>query len=275
MIYQSIKGESIPALGFGTYHLRGDVGLQAIRQALDVGYRHLDTASRYENEEEVGQAIAESGIDRGDIFLATKLRYTELAPDEIERRTLESLKRLKVDYVDLLMPHWPSVTEPVGPVMAAFAEMKAKGYARHIGISNFPTAHIREALAVTDGDLFANQIEYHPFLDQSPILDLVRQHGMLVTAAVPLARGAIATEPVLLEIGETHGKSPAQVTLRWLIQQDRVIAIPKSAHGDRIAKNIDIFDFELSAEEMARIDALRGNRRLVSPHWSPVWDPSN
>lgn len=227
MIYRSVRNERIPSLGFGTYHLRGDDGVRAIREALSIGYRHLDTASRYENEEEVGRAIAGSGVDRSEIFLATKLRYTELAPEGIEERTKESLARLGVDYVDLLMPHWPSVTEPVEPVMEAFLAVKEKGYARHIGVSNFPTAMMRQALAVLDGELFANQIEYHPFLDQSKIIGLARENGVLVTAAVPLARGAIAEEPVLAEIGAARGKTPAQVTLRWLIQQDGVIAIPK------------------------------------------------
>lgn len=272
MIYKKIGGEDLPAIGFGTYHLRGRDGVKAIRLALDIGYRHLDTASRYENEEEVGQAIRESGLDRSQIFLTTKLRYLELEPEGIEQRTRESLARLGVDHVDLLMPHWPSLTVPVADFMPAFVRVKEKGLARRIGVSNFPLAHMRDALAATDGAVVTNQVEYHPFLSQQPMLSLLRERGMLLTAAVPLARGAIEDEPVLREIGEAHGKSPGQVALRWLIQQDGVIAIPKSARPERIMANFSIFDFALSDAEMARIDALRGGRRLVDPHWAPVWD---
>lgn len=273
MIYRTVSGVRAPALGFGTYHLRGDEGITAIRHALDVGYRLIDTAARYENEAEVGAAIAASGIDRSEIFLATKLRYTDLEPAGIEQRTRESLNRLGVDYVDLLMPHWPSPTIPIAAVMAAFAAMRDKGYTRHVGVSNFPIRHMREALAAFPGPILANQIEYHPFLRQTALLDLARATGSLITAAVPLARGAIEHEPVLRAIAEAHGKTVGQVTLRWLVQQDIVVAIPKSARFERIRQNFEIFDFHLSEDEMARIDALGGDRRLVDPPWAPPWDP--
>jgi 2,5-diketo-D-gluconate reductase B len=272
MIYHSIKGEKIPALGFGTYHLRGPEGVKAIRYALDVGYRHLDTAIRYENEAEVGQAVAESGIDRAAIFLTTKLRYVDLARDDVRTRTAESLARLRTDHVDLLLVHWPNETIPLAETMAALAEVRALGRARHIGVSNFPTALLRKAIEACGADIFTNQVEYHPFLSQNAVLDYVRERGMLLTAAVPLARGAVTDEPVLQEIAAAHGKSPAQITLRWLVQQPHVAAIPKSSRPERIRGNFEIFDFALAEGEMAAISALGEDRRLVNPHWAPAWD---
>jgi 2,5-diketo-D-gluconate reductase B len=272
MIYCSIKGETIPALGFGTYHLRGPEGVKAIRYALEVGYRHLDTAIRYENEAEVGQAIAESGIDRSAIFLTTKLRYVDLARDDVRKRTAESLVRLRTDHVDLLLVHWPNETIALAETMAALAEVQALGQARHIGVSNFPTAWLRRAIEECGADIFTNQIEYHPFLRQDAVLDYVRARGMLLTAAVPLARGAVDDAPLLQEIAAAHGKSPAQVTLRWLVQQSHVAAIPKSSRPERIRSNFEIFDFALTADEVAAINALSENRRLVNPQWAPAWD---
>lgn len=273
MIFATIHGERIPALGFGTWHLRGEEGCDAVRYAIDVGYRHIDTASRYENEAEVGRAIATCGLPRSDFFVATKLRYLELDPDQIERRTFESLDRLGMEQVDLLMPHWPSPTQPVAEVMAALRAVQDKGLARHIGMSNFPVAQMDQAAAAFGAPLFGNQVEYHPFLDQTAVLSRLNAEGMLLTACVPLARGAIDNEPVLREIAEAHGKSTAQVTLRWLIQQRGVVAIPKSGRHDRIKANFEIFDFALSPTQMNRIAALRGNRRIVDPEWAPVvWD---
>jgi 2,5-diketo-D-gluconate reductase B len=272
MIYHSIKGERIPALGFGTYHLRGPEGVKAIRYALDVGYRHLDTAIRYENEAEVGQAVAESGVDRSAIFLTTKLRYADLARDDVRRRTAESLARLRTDHVDLLLVHWPNETIALAETMAALAEVRALGQTRHIGVSNFPTSWMRTAIEGCGADIFTNQVEYHPFLRQNAVLDYVRARGILLTAAVPLARGAVADEPLLQKIAAHHGKSPAQITLRWLVQQPHVAAIPKSSRPERIRANFEIFDFALSADEMAAISALGENRRLVNPKWAPAWD---
>jgi 2,5-diketo-D-gluconate reductase B len=274
MIYKTFKGEALPALGFGTWHLRGREAVKAIRCALEVGYRHIDTAARYENEDEVGEALAGSGLDRSEIFLTTKVRYTDLQPDKIEQCTRESLARLGVDQVDLLMPHWPPGTDSVGDVMRAFRRVRDKGLTRHIGVSNFTTALLREALDELGDTILTNQVEYHPFLSQKPLMAMLRDHGMALTAAVPLARGRIDEEPVITAIAETHGKSPSQVTLRWLLQQDNVIAIPKSAQNARIRANFQIFDFELSDAETARINALRGNSRIVDLDWAPQWDPA-
>lgn len=275
MIYKTFKGQRLPALGFGTWHLRGEHAVRTIRHALDVGYRHIDTATRYENEAEVGQALRESGIDRSEIFVATKIRWDQLDPAHVESRTRESLARLGLDHVDLLMPHWPSKTHATADVMRAFDKVRQLGLTRHIGLSNFTTALMREAIAATGDSLLANQVEYHPYLSQRRVLELLRAHDMALTAAVPLARGLINEDPVIRAIAEEHGKSPSQVTLRWLVQQENVIAIPKSGRDDRVLANFQIFDFVLSGPEMAAVDARLGDRRLVDLDFSPVWDPAD
>ncbi len=272
MIYRLVKGATVPALGFGTFKLRGAEGIAAIRYALDLGYRHIDTAIRYENEDEVGQALAESGLDRSDIFLTTKLRHVDLADGDVQARTTESLQRLRTDYVDLLLMHWPHNEIPFAETWRALCEVRAKGQAHYLGVSNFPAALMRQAVEECGADLLTNQIEYHPFLSQTAVMDFARAHDILVTAAVPLARGAINDEPVLRRLAEEHRKTPAQITLRWLLQQDQVVAIPKSGQRDKIRENFELFDFSLTAAEMAAIDALRGNLRLVNPTWAPQWD---
>lgn len=272
MIVKTFKGQTLPALGFGTWRLYGDQAVSTVRFALDVGYRMIDTAARYDNEAEVGRALRESGIDRADVFLTTKLRYGDLDPDRIEHVTRESLARLGVDHVDLLLPHWPSKTVANADIIRALVRMRDKGLTRHVGLSNFTTALLREVTDAVGDILLTDQVEYHPYLSQDRLLGALRSHDMALTAAVPLARGLIDQDPVLREIAEAHGKTPSQVTLRWLIQQDNVIAIPKSAQPERVRANFEIFDFALSEAEMARINRGRGERRLVNMDYSPVWD---
>ncbi|WP_137389664.1 aldo/keto reductase [Rhodoligotrophos defluvii] len=274
MIYRTIKNTRIPALGFGTFGLNGAEGLAAIECALETGYRHIDAAIRYGNEAEVGQAIASSRVPREEIFLTTKIWYGDLTPQVIFDSTRESLDRLKTDFVDLLLIHWPSPDMDLGRVLDALAELQSEGLARNIGVANFPTALMRACVEDHGADLLTNQVEYHPFLNQSAVYDLCRRYGMLLTAYLPLARGAVMDDPVLQEIAESHGKSAAQVTLRWLLQQADVAAIPRSSKPEHIRSNFDVFDFALSEEEMARIGALRGGGRIVNVEWAPEWDPA-
>jgi 2,5-diketo-D-gluconate reductase B len=269
-----IKGVSVPSIGLGTFELTGPDGARAIRTAIDAGYRHIDTAIRYGNETEVGQAIRDSGIDRDELFVTTKIWYDNLAPENVDSRTAESLERLQLDHVDLLLVHWPSRDIALGETLAAFAEQRAKGRTRLIGVSNFTTALLDEATRVHGADLFANQVEYHPFLAQPKVMKAVRDNAMLMTAYLPLARGAVFQSDLLREIGERYGKSPGQVALRWLIQQDGVAAIPRSSRIENIKANLDVFDFELKPDEMVRIAGLDEHRRLCDFHWSPAWDPA-
>jgi 2,5-diketo-D-gluconate reductase B len=267
-----VKGTRVPAIGLGTWQLSGRGCYESVRAALELGYRHIDTAQMYGNEQEVGRAISDSGIARDDLFITTKLAPGNLAPAAVRRSTEESLERLGMDHVDLLLIHWPSSSVTLGETLYAMAALQAAGKARHLGVSNFTVKLLEEATGAAE--LLCNQVEYHPFLSQRPVLAALAADGMMLTAYSPLARGRVSRHATLVEIGRKYGKSPAQVTLRWLIDQERVAAIPKAAGREHLAANLDIFDFALSAEDRAAIDALRGRERVVDvAGWSPRWDP--
>ena len=268
-----VKGAQVPALGLGTWTLRGQQGADAVRMALDIGYRHIDTARMYGNETEVGRAVQDSGIDRGDIFITTKIWPDDLAYADAKRCADDSLRNLATDYVDLLLIHWPSKSIPLDETLRAFREIKEAGKARLIGVSNFNTALMTEAVEHCGADIACNQVEYHPFLAQNRVLALVRDYGMMLTAYMPLAKGRVAQHPTLVEVAENHGKTAAQVALRWLIQQGPVAAIPKSGSEAHCRENFDIFDFALSDAEMAEIPGLTAtNNRIADFSLGPVWD---
>jgi len=269
----SANGAAIPALGFGTWPLKGEAGIAAVSEALDAGYRHIDTAALYENEREVGEAIAGHVVPRGDIFLTTKVWHTDLDHDALIASAEASLARLGVDQVDLLLIHWPSADIPIAEQVGNLCDAKRRGLARHIGVSNFPSRMVDEAVAAADEPLVANQVEYHPFLDQSAVLAACRRHDLALTAYSPIARGRVSDNPVIQAIARDKGKSETQIALRWLIQQPGVVAIPKSADPGRIRANMAIADFVLTDEEMAQISAL-GSRdgRRTDFDWSPEWD---
>lgn len=272
MKYLEIKDARVPALGFGTFEITGSQCTEMVRYALEVGYRHIDTAQVYGNEAEVGKALSESGIDREEIFLTTKVWMDELAYADAKRSTESSLQRLNTDYVDLLLIHWPNDAVPMEESLKALTELRAEGKTRYIGVSNFTVALLKEAIEVHGADLLCNQVEYHPFLSQRPVLEYLYAQGMMLTAYSPLARGEVIRDSTLKRIGQNYGKSPAQVVLRWLLQQDAVAAIPKASSKDHCRSNFQIFDFSLSAEDMAVIGKLTGNRRTIDPGWAPEWD---
>ena len=270
MIYQTVQGTDVPALGFGTYKLLGDACERGVQHALELGYRHIDTAQAYGNEQFVGAALAASAVPREEIFLTTKVPPENFARDVARQSTLESLNKLRTDYLDLLLLHWPNPEVPLAETLGALMELREQGAVRHIGVSNFPSSLVDEAQSYAP--IFANQVEYHPYLGQETLLRQARDEDYLLTAYSPVARGKVLSDETLLEIGEAHGKSPAQVALRWLIQQDHVAAIPKANSEKNRVSNFEIFDFELSEGEMARIFALERGERLVSPAWAPAWD---
>lgn len=255
MIYVTVKGERVPALGFGTWKLRGKACREAVEDALSIGYRHLDTAQMYENEAEVGAALRRSGVDRNEVFLTTKIWPDNLAYQDVHRTFKESLRRLDTDFVDLLLIHWPNEDVPVEETLDAMLEIQQAGKTRHLGVSNFSPELFRRA--AKHAPMFCIQVEYNPYVSQQPLLELARQEDALFTAYRPLARGEVLSDPTIAEIGERHGKNPAQVTLRWLLQQEQVSAIPKAASSKHRRSNFDIFDFELSEEEMRRISVLQ------------------
>ncbi|MFP4520123.1 MAG: aldo/keto reductase [Oceanicaulis sp.] len=268
-----VHGASIPKLGFGTWKLKGDDAYEGVKTALKTGYRHIDTAQAYDNEELVGQAIADSGVPREDVFLATKVWMERFTSGDLEASIKESLSKLKVDQVDLVLLHWPNDDVPLTETLRALNAAREGGMTKHIGVSNFTTTWLGEAVAVSDAPLICNQVEYHPFLDQTPVLDTMSKYDMALTAYSPIAQGEVFEAAVLKEIANTHDKTPVQVALRWLLQQDRVCAIPRSSSKDHVESNFEVFDFDLSAEEMRRISDLRThNHRLVDPEWAPDWD---
>lgn len=273
MIHVEANGARIPALGLGTYKLPDDDAERMVAYALGIGYRHVDTAQGYHNERGVGRGLARAGLPREEIFLTTKIGPDDFRRDAFLRAADERLELLGVDYVDLLLLHWPNPEVPLAETLGALAEVRAAGKARHVGVSNFPTALLREAREVSDAPIVTDQVEYHPFLDQSKLLLALREAGMALTAYSPIARGHVENAALLRELGERHGKSPAQIALRWLVQQPMVVAVPKTANEERARENLDIFDFELSEEEMESVAGLaRPDGRIVDPDWAPDWD---
>ncbi|MGK9233571.1 aldo/keto reductase [Inquilinus limosus] len=268
------NGAGIPALGFGTFRMNGPDTVRMVRHVLSLGYRHIDTAQIYGNEAEVGEGLAASGVARNDVFLTTKVWVSNYRRDAFLRSVDESLKKLRTDHVDLLLLHWPNQDVPLAEQIGALNEVRAAGKVRHIGISNMTTALMAEAVSLSDAPLVTNQVEYHPYLDQSAVLAAARKAGMSVTAYYAMADGKVIGDPVIKAIAAHHGRTEAQVVLRWLVQQPGVVALSKTVGEARAAANLAIFDFELSAEEMAAIHALaRPDGRLVSPQGlAPEWD---
>jgi len=266
-------GIDIPALGLGVWQIPQPDCARLVGQAIDMGYRHIDTAPAYDNEKEVGQGVRQAGVPREQVHVTTKIWRDHMGDGDLQRAAEDSLKRLNMDYVDLLLLHWPVEDVPLAESLDALNEVKHRGLARAIGVANFPSALFAQASKLSAAPLATNQVEYHPYLSQRAVLEAVRREGSSLTAYSPLARGHLARDPLLTQIGAPHGKSAVQVGLRWLIQQEQVIAIPKSASPERLAQNLDIFDFALTDAEMVAISALaRPDGRYVHPGFAPQWD---
>ena len=270
---RSAHGAEIPAIGIGTSGL-GSVRAEHISTALKAGYRHIDTARKYGTEPAVGDGMRASGVARGEIFVCTKVSHENLHAADFARSVEESLTALRLDYVDLLLVHWPEKNTPLAETMEALAKAKRDGRTRHIGVANFNIAMLDEAIRLCPEPLVTLQVECHPYLDQSKVIAACRERGLVLTAYCPLARGRIKGDTVLTDIGQRYGKTGAQVALRWLMQQDVITAIPRSSNTARIAENIDVFDFELDEEDVRRIGTLkRPDGRTANPIGrAPVWD---
>lgn len=268
-------GAVIPVVGYGTMQYpEPERAVDLITYAIQSGYRHIDTARKYGSEQWVGEAIRGAGVARHELWVTTKVTEENAKADDFARSLDTSLKTLGLDYVDLLLIHWPQPRVPLEETLGALARAKQEGLARHIGVSNFTVALIDEAVAKCSEPLVTNQIEYHAYLRQDKVLAACARHGMIVTCYAPLARGRLLDDPVLIEIGAAHGKTAAQVALRWLIQQPQVAVVPRALEFSEIQEDIDLFDFELTEAEMARIGALRDRSiRIVDPEGRrPVWD---
>lgn len=256
MEYVEIFNERIPVLGIGTWKMRGRGCRRSVLSALEMGYRHIDTAEFYRNEREVGQAVNESGVDREDLFLTTKAWSNHFERDAVQQACEDSLKRLGVEYIDLYLMHHPSDTVPLEETLAGMQRLAEQGKTRYIGVSNFSVTRLDRARSISDVPILTNQVEYHPFRQRNKLLAYCQEHDVLLTAYSPLDRGGVMRDRTLQSIGEKYGKTPAQVALRWLIQKDHVITIPKASSKEHQRINMEVFDFELRAEEMNEIDAL-------------------
>ncbi len=267
-------GASMPVIGFGTWNISGEICATSVTEALKAGYRHVDTAAGYRNEDRVGEGIRASGVPRKDIFITTKVAPDNLEDSAFKASVERSLKLIGVDQVDLVLIHWPSKTIPIATKIATLNAVKKNGWTRHIGVSNFTVKHLDEAWAATDAPLVTNQCEYHPYLNQDKLLAACQKHGMIFTAFSPLARQAVLDDPVLKKIAEAKGRTTSQIVLRWDIQHKNVVTIPKSTNPAHIKSNLDIFDFTLDDSEMAAISALtkshmhRGSSpAAIAPDW--------
>jgi len=272
MQFVEANGAKIPAIGLGTWELRGRTCARLVEQALKLGYRHIDTAQVYENEREVGEGLRASRVRRDDVFVTTKVWTTHFAPNDLERSTKESLTKLRLTEVDLLLLHWPNPQVPLVETLGALAHVKKLGMSRHIGVSNFTVALIDQAVAACPEPLACDQVEYHPYLDQTKVKEACARHGMALVAYSPVAKGRVKSDATLARIGRDHGKTAAQVCLRWLVQQN-VSAIPRTSRIERLSENIEIFDFALSEEEMGQISGMGSARsRLTDFGFAPKWD---
>lgn len=270
MHHLTIQNTHIPALGLGTYSITGPSCVAAVADAISQGYRHIDTAQMYGNEAEVGRGIRDGGIAREQLFITTKVLTENFGRRDFIPSVEESLRKLKLDYVDLLLLHWPGTDDANKTALEQLVECQHKGYIKLVGVSNF-TLH-QLGYAVTLAPIVCNQVEYHPYLGQEKILEFLRSHGMFLTAYRPLVKGAILSDATIQSIAKKYNRTEAQIVLRWMMQQAAVAAIPKAASHANRAANLNIFDFELLPEDMQALFALNKNQRFVSPGWAPQWD---
>lgn len=269
----SLQGDAIPRLGLGTWRLTGRACREAVEHAVAAGFRHIDTAAIYGNEAEVGAAVRAAVVPRNEIFLATKVWRDDLRRDALLRSAEASVRRLGGP-IDLLMVHWPNEAVPLAETMDALTTAREQVLTRHVGVSNYPAAMLRDAAARSEAPILVDQCEYHPGLDQGALIETCRGLGVGFVAYRPLGQDGMRDDPTIRRIAAAHGKTPAQVILRWHMQQDGVLAIPRSASPAHIAENAAVFDFALSEAEMGAVFALGDGRdRHVQPAWAPAWDP--
>lgn len=266
------RGIRLPRMGFGTFQMTGDTCQAAVESALSIGYRHIDTAARYENEADVGAGLAASSLPRSDLHVTTKVWHDQLAPDAIRRSMGESLRKLRLDHVDLFLIHWPAPGMDLPKALETLVALKEEGLTRAIGVANFTLPLLKQVVEEIGAPIACNQIEYHVYLDQTPIRTYLAGHGIAATAYCPIAKGEVAQDEVLKAIAQRHGATPAQVALRWLLDQGEVAVIPKAAGQARQAENFGALSVTLDAADHAAIAALPKARRYVDPAFAPKWD---
>ena len=272
MEYLQTQGIRLPRLGLGTYRMQGEVCRAAVESALGLGYRHIDTAEMYGNEDAIGAAIAASGVARKDLHVTTKVWNENLAPDAIRRAFETSLKKLRLDQVDLYLVHWPSRNMNLPAMFETLIRLQQDGRTRAIGVANFNIALLKTVVEEIKAPIACNQVEYHVMLDQTPLRKYLVAKSIPLVAYCPLAQGRAAEDPTLIAIGKKHNASAAQVALKWLLDQDAVAAIPKASRRESQQANLDALRLTLDEADRKAIAALPKDRRLVNPGFAPAWD---
>lgn len=262
----------VPKLGMGTWQIKGSQCVQCVQEALEIGYRSIDTAQAYENEKEVGQGLKESQIPRDEIFLTSKVWRDNLSKEDVIKTTEKSLENLQTDYVDLMLIHWPNEKYDLKDSLHSLIDLKKSGKVRNFGLSNFPTTLLQNAQEIAP-DFVCDQVEYHPYLNQDKVLEWLKKHNKFLIAYSPLARGKVFKDETIKKIAENKNISHAQVTLSWLLRQDRVVAIPKSSSKKHLESNWKSQKVVLDDQELTELNGLTYNQeRLIDPEWSPKWD---
>lgn len=272
MQFKNIQGIEVPEIGLGTHRLIGKECINIVKLALNLGYRHIDTAQIYKNEREIGEAVKKSHVKREELFLTTKIWHTSLDKDDVLKVAENSLRELDTPYVDLLLVHWPNNDNDIEKTMESFLSLRDQGKALNIGVANFPLKLLKEVNEELAAPIFCNQVEYHPFLSQFDLLDYAAEHDLMFTAYSPLAQGMVNDDSLLQKLGEKYGKSPSQIALRWLIEQEQVVAIPKASTENHLRENLDVLDFVLEDDDFYAIDDLDKSNRIVNPDFAPEWD---
>lgn len=267
-----IQEVEVPEIGLGTHQLIGKDCEQIVKMALNMGYRHIDTAQSYKNEREIGNAIKMAHIKRDELFITTKIDLNNMDPEDVIKSAELSLQALDVPYLDLLLIHWPSPSVEIEKTIEAMLSVRDQGKALNIGVCNFPMKLLKEVNEELAAPIFCNQVEYHPFLGQFELLEYAQEQDLMVTAYSPLAQGEVQKNEFLTELGKKYGKSAAQIALRWLIEQENVVAIPKASSEVHLRANMDVYDFQLEDDDFFAIDELEKDRRLVNPDFAPEWD---
>ena len=272
MDHLQTQGISMPRLGLGTFRLQGDACRAAVESALSLGYRHIDTAEMYGNEEAIGAAIAASGVARSDLHVTTKVWHENLAPDAIRGAMDTSLSKLRLDHVDLYLVHWPARQMNLPAIFETLMALKQQGRTRAIGVANFTTALLKTVVEEIKAPIACNQVEYHVMLDQTPLRSYLAAKAIPLVAYCPLAQGRVASNETLAAIGRKHDASAAQVALKWLLDQEGVAAIPKASRAESQTANLGALDVRLDDEDRSMIAGLPKDKRCVNPGFAPAWD---
>ncbi|PTV98504.1 diketogulonate reductase-like aldo/keto reductase [Halanaerobium saccharolyticum] len=260
------SGDQMPLLGLGTWQLRGQECTDSVKEAIDIGYNHIDTADGYDNHQAVAKGIKESGVNREDLFITSKIKPENLHYEDIKADTQRFLDELGIEYLDLILIHWPNKDIPLEESLKALKEVKEEGLAKNIGVSNFTVNHLKDAIEIEPDLVAVNQVEFHPTLYQKDLLDFCQENGIVLTAYSPLARGEIFENEVIKELADKYEKSASKLALKWLIEKD-VVAIPKASSRAHLESNFDLFDWELPTEVVDKMDQLNQNNRLIDPDW--------